>query len=554
MDSIEHGRAVQYYKDILAGKPPSSVGAKRPRPRSVSGVGDVSLEPDDGLALHGVYHHDSDVHQSDRRGHLAAGQSSGSDSAGEKGSTDESFGVGDETDALLGGPTEAATAIASLQDAHAQAEVHPEDLLSGLPSLTADPVPASQHDAQSSLQRLVSEQTISSWGPAGFRLTFRQPSTTAPSGAWQATCRYHRHTATARCTKTVVLSNAREDEKLRCLRLCMHWCVQADRFQLASQHSGWNPRHFPLPHQSVIDAQAQRMVPPHSQAVPDQELTQSSAAAAAQAVAPKRGVKSRKTTLPSEQLHNDAGHHLEGLPSMDAAAALQPEQKSPQVFPKPNSPPKPCPPKKRAAGKPFSVSAGRGPEEAPAGPVATGAVTASVGTTIESKRVQVKGPSAAKASSSAPSSATPKPEPKDKVRVAAATAHASLLEAMDMPLAALAVPPAPKNRGKARGKVAAKVGGRSRSAPRAPPLNKGPSLVSAQPAKASAGGKAAASSVARQAQPRAQLAKAKAAVLLEPKAKAQAQAKGAANHPLSRSSTSSSSSTDSSSSSSTSSS
>ena len=253
VDAIHHGQLVQYYKDILAGKAPVA----RHRKGSVR-VATVArtLDRDDGLLWQGF-----------------------PSASGEDTSTvikSDVLGENDEKDSDADWPQQSDTDVDADADAQAQLEdsrlgdaAVATELLQGLPDLSAES--GAKQQEETDVHRMVSEQTIPSWGP-GFRFTYRAPSATAPCGAWQATCRYHRHTATARCTKTLTLAREGSEEQVRCLRLCMHWCVQAHQFQTASQHSGWNPRLYPLPEQCVIDAQARTMPVPPPQAAVDSEI------------------------------------------------------------------------------------------------------------------------------------------------------------------------------------------------------------------------------------------------------------------------------------------
>lgn len=118
--------------------------------------------------------------------------------------------------------------------------------------------------AAAPIARVVRPETLASWGrgPQKFRIIWRPPSTTCKHGAWQDICPYHRKSATAKCTRSLNLTDGSPESREACLRMIQNWLLCADKFDRAWKHGAFNPRFEETPPEEVLLARSESMQMP----------------------------------------------------------------------------------------------------------------------------------------------------------------------------------------------------------------------------------------------------------------------------------------------------
>lgn len=160
------------------------------------------------------------------------------------------------------------------------------------PPTTDDaPMPAAAPSA-----RVVRPESISAWGGARCKITWRAPGDDCLHGAWQAKCPYHRRTDKTACTKSLSLAESTDEQRQLTLRMVKHWLLQAGSFDRGWKHQKWNPRSFECPPEHVLDLKAEEMRGPSDPVQPDDELDK--LAARASASRPKAKAKPKAKRKP----------------------------------------------------------------------------------------------------------------------------------------------------------------------------------------------------------------------------------------------------------------
>ena len=141
--------------------------------------------------------------------------------------------------------------------------------------------------ATASLARRVRPESISAWGGARCKITWRAPGDECLHGAWQAKCPFHRRTAKTACTKSLSLADNTDEQRQLTLRMVKNWLLQGRSFDRGWKHQQWNPRSHECPPENVLDLKAEEMQGRSEPAQPDDELDE----LAARALAPNRRPK-----------------------------------------------------------------------------------------------------------------------------------------------------------------------------------------------------------------------------------------------------------------------
>lgn len=125
---------------------------------------------------------------------------------------------------------------------------------------------------ESGVTRRIRPESITSWGSSGFRITWRAPGKSHVHGAWQGTCVFHRHSSSARCTKSINVASDKDVDRENCLRMVQNWLIQACAFDRAWKHRDWNPRQYETPPATALEAKANSMPKPPAEVLADGEL------------------------------------------------------------------------------------------------------------------------------------------------------------------------------------------------------------------------------------------------------------------------------------------
>ena len=147
--------------------------------------------------------------------------------------------------------------------------------------------------------RMVRPETISAWGGAKCKITWRAPGRDCVHGAWQAKCPYHRRSAITACTKSLNLAEDTDEQRELTLRMVKNWLLQARSFDRAWKHQQWNPRSYECPSEHILDIKAEQMPALSEATQTDDELDARAARAAlASTPTPKAKAKAKSKRKP----------------------------------------------------------------------------------------------------------------------------------------------------------------------------------------------------------------------------------------------------------------
>ena len=292
---IYHGQTQQYYKKVLREQHSGAIAiAALPAPRAPLALElDVEMEEGEDPPQHALAdggdggggpdagegdNHSSDGSEGERSAHTSDMDRSDDDEE----ESEESHGAEPAPEAVVGAGDDVAddVGLASVEsveldraglgdgadvDAGSAAPAPPPPPLP--PPLSPPPIieppgpggPGGDADAAPARPRIRGAAHPESfrWGPEdrGFSFIYSPPEKKPPSGQWQCTCHYHKHTKKTLCTRTMSVLVAGGFQQAR--DILMLWALQAPLYDRKRHHCALPRQTWDIPPAAIMDARAQ---------------------------------------------------------------------------------------------------------------------------------------------------------------------------------------------------------------------------------------------------------------------------------------------------------